>query len=192
MKHSGALLSAVLLIFAFSISGFSQAVGSPAGTPSSDTKEFTDEAEVTSNFDKSKNETTLGFKMMGIANTQPQRILLSASTSFAGEKLKNQPEDIIFILSIASPGSYKYPDIMKLKIKADGKDLPEVLILNLDKRKLGETEFLETIGTRMKYDVFKKISQAKTVEMQLENTKFQLTAGNIKRFADLVRLSQVN
>jgi hypothetical protein len=191
MKLTGALLSAVLLIFTFCLSGFSQAAGSP-GTSSADAKVFTDEVDVVFNFDKGKNETTLGFKMMGIANTAPQKILLSASTNFAGEKLKTTPEDIVFILSIASPGSYKYPDMMKMKIKADGKDLPEVLILNLDKRQLGETEFLETIGTRMKYDIFKKISQAKTVEMQLENTKFQLTPANIKRFADLVRLSQVD
>jgi len=191
MKHFSALAFAALLIFAFCISGFSQSAGGKQPS-SSDSKEYTDDLEVTSSFDKTKNETTLEFRMMGIANTQPQKILLSASVKYAGEKLKEQPEDIVFIISVASPGSYKYPDIMKLKIKADGKNLPEVVILNLDKRKLNETEYLETIGTRMKYDVFKKISEAKSVEMQFENTKFQLTEGNIKRFAELIKLTQVD
>jgi hypothetical protein len=190
MKNLGALASATFLIFAFSLFGYSQSAGSPGA--SSDSKEFTEEAEVTTKFDKAKNETTIEFSMMEVPKTEPQRILLSASISYNGNKLTKQPDDVVFVLSIASPGSYKYPDIMKLKIKADGKDLPEIVILNLDKRKLNETEFLETIGTRMKYNLFKTIAQAKNVEMQFENTKFQLTPGHLKRFADLFRLSQVN
>lgn len=190
MKFRGGLLFLTFLIFTFSLAGLSQTAGEPP--KSSDSKVSTDETEVRSNFDQAKNETTLEFKMMRIVYDGPQRILLSASTHFPGEKLKSRPADIVFILSISSPGSYKYPDIMRLKIKADGKDLPEVVILNLDKRKIGETEYLETIGTRMKYDIFKKISEAKTVEMQLENTKFQLASGNIRRFADLVRVTQVD
>ncbi len=191
MKHFSAPAFAMLLIFALGISGFAQSAGEPT-EKSSERVVMTDEVDVTSSYDRTKNQTTLEFRMMGVPNTQPQKILLSASTVFDGERIKSLPEDIVFIISIASPGSYKYPAVMKLKIKADGKDLPEVPILNLDKRKLNETEFLETLGTRMKYDLFKKIAQAKTVEMQVENTKFQLTPEGIKRFAELVRLSQVN
>ena len=191
MKKSGALASILLLLLtAFVISGFSQSAGAPAASSSSNV--VTDEVEVTSSFDSTKNQTKLEFRMMGIANTQPQKILLSASTSFDGRQLKATPDDIVFIISVVTPGGYKYPDVMKMKIKADGKELPEVPILNLDKRKLNQTEFLETIGTRMRYDIFKRISQAKTVELQFENTKFQLTPGNIKRFAELVALTQIN
>ena len=191
MKRFTALASALLLTFAFCLSAFSQSPGSArGGSPA--TKTSVDDSEVSSTFDKNKNETKLEFGLLEIGGVSPQRLLLSASTTFPGEKIRSQPKDIIFIISVVSPGGYKYPDIMKLKVKADGKDLPETVILNLDKRQLDESQFAETIGTRMKYEVFQKISQAKTVEMQFENTKFQLTSDHLRRFADLVKLTQVN
>lgn len=190
MKRFIPFLLSALFVFAFAAIGNAQNEKN-SGTSADRTVEITDKVDVTSQFDKAKNETTVEFQMMGIANTSPQKILVSVSVTYPGEKLKSTPDDVVFILSIASPGSYKYSDVMAMTVKADGKKLPDVLMINFVKERLDE-EYLETVGTRMKFDTFKKIAKAKAVEFQLENTKFQLTEGNIQRFAELLKLLQVD
>ena len=129
--------------------------------------------KVTTSYDEAKNETEIELKRLFISQTDDRIILLNVSSSFSGKKLKKRPKDVIFIIQTVSVGAYQYPDTMALKIKADGKNLSDILMLNLDKRSLDE-RFLETIGTRMKYKVFKRLAGAETVELKLHNTDIKL------------------
>ena len=147
----------------------------------------TEDAKITSKYDAAKNETTVEFGMLGLADTGKQRILLSVSATYAGQKPKKQPEDIVFILSIASTQGYRYPDAMAMQITADGKKLPQVLMLNLDKRRLDE-DYLETIGTRMKYEIFKRLTQANTIELQLHDLTLQFDKTQIAKMRELEEL----
>jgi hypothetical protein len=141
-------------------------------------------AKVEAKYDKEKNETTVELQQLDIAGSQTQKVLLSVSASYAGQKPKQPPEDIIFIVSVISAQGYKYPDMMALQVTADGKKLPEVLMLNLDKRRLDE-DYLETIGTRMKYEIFKRLTQAQAVELRLPNLTLQLNETQIAKLREL-------
>lgn len=181
MKHLFSLLFAAFLGCAsLSVCPAQGRVGTAAVRDSSDDEE----AKVTSTYNEEKNETTVEFRMLGVATAGDQRVLLSVSASYAGRKPRSEPEDVVFILSVASPGGYRYPDIMSMKVMADGKRLPEVLMLNLDKRRL-EEDYLETIGTRMKYDIFKQLSKSKTVELTLKDLSLKLDETRIAKLKEL-------
>lgn len=140
--------------------------------------------EIETNYDAAKNETTVGFQQLVVADSPAERLYLSVEGTYATRTPKNHPDDIIFIISALSPNSYRYPNTMSLNINADGKQLPQVLMLNLDKRR-AETSYLETIGTRMKYDIFLKIAQAKKVEMRLNETSITLTPQHLQKMREL-------
>jgi hypothetical protein len=187
MKHLRIFLRAAILLGAFAVSVSAQGASatSPAGEMNAD-------AKATSSYNKAKNETTYEIKLLQIP-AAAQQVALSVSFTFAGEKFRKQPDDVIFILSVVSPGAARrYSDMIAMKVTADGKKLPEVLMLNLDKRALGESNYLETIGTRMKYDVFKKLSEAKSAALQLENTKLELSEAHLKKLAELEAMMRPN
>src|SRR5215216_4271900 len=143
----------------------------PASAPASGVED--DEVKVESEYDKAKDETTVEFTKLKLAQATSRQVFLSVSATYAGRKPKRQPEDVTFIVSVVSAQGYKYPDMMGMQSVADGKKLPAVLMLNLDKRRLGE-DYLETIGTRMKYEILKRLAQAKTVELRLHDLTIQL------------------
>ena len=146
-----------------------------------------DEVKIESKYDKAKGETTVEFNKLEISHSAAQQVFLSVSATYPGQKPNQQPEDIIFILSIASAQGYKYPDMMAMQVAADGKKLREVLMLNLDKRRM-EEDYLETIGTRMKYESFKRLAQAKTVELRLHGLTLQLNEAQITKLRELEAL----
>lgn len=148
-----------------------------------------EEVKIESNYDKAKDETTIEFTQLRITSSDEQQVLLSVSAVYPGHKLK-KPEDvkdIIFILSVISTRAYRYPDIMAMQVTADGKKLPELLMLNLDKRRMDE-DYLETIGTRMKYEIFKRLTQAKTVELRLHTLTLKLDESQITKLRELEAL----
>ena len=142
-----------------------------------------DQVKIESKYDKAKDETTIEFTKLEIARSAEQQVFLSVSAFYPGQKPK-KPEDIVVILSVASTQGYKYPDVMTMQVTANGKKLPEVLMLNLDKRRMGE-DYLETIGTRMKYEMFKRLTQAKTVELRLHGLTLQLNESQIIKLREL-------
>jgi len=86
--------------------------------------------------------------------------------------------------------SYRFPDINQLTITCDGKRLAPILLLNLDKRP-AEPLFLETLGTRMNYDVFMKVAKARSVQMEFADTSFTLSDSHLAllgELADLIHL----
>jgi hypothetical protein len=141
-------------------------------------------------FDTAKNETTVGFKTLLVIDTKTEKLLVSAEATYATQAPKQHPEDVIFIISALNYAAYRYPDINKLTITCDGKRLPEVVLLNLDKRSGGDY-FVETLGTRLNYDVYLKMAKAKSVQLQFSETSFALSDEHLAmlgKLADLLHL----
>lgn len=145
--------------------------------------------KVEKKFDSAKNETSVGFQMLLIRGTETEKLVISAEATYATESPKKHPEDVVFIIS-ALTTSYRYPDINQLTITCDGKRLSPIVLLNLDERP-AEPLFLETLGTRMQYDVFMKLAKARTVQMEFADTSFALTDSHLallRELADLMHL----
>jgi CHAT domain-containing protein/Tfp pilus assembly protein PilF len=101
---------------------------------------------------------------------------------------KNPPERVGLGVSVLSTKGYRFPDVSALTFVADGERLPAVFMLRLDKRMNG-AEFMETLVTRVNYELFERIAFARTVEMRLYDTDFQLNttkAQKMREFALLV------
>lgn len=145
-----------------------------------------DEVKIETKYDRAKDETTVEFTQLQIAQSAEQVVFLSVSAIYPGQKPKKL-EDIIFVISVVSTKGYRYPDVMAMQGTADGKKLPDILMLNLDKRRMGE-DYLETIGTRMKYEVFKRLTQARTAELRLQNLTLQLNESQIAKMRELEAL----
>ena len=154
--------------------------------PSSQSAENS-QTRIETKFDSVKNETTVGFKTLLVTDTRTEKLLVSAEASYATQAPKKHPEDVIFIISALNYAAYRYPDINKLTITCDGERLPEVLLLNLDKRSGGDY-FVETLGTRMNYDVFMKMAKAKSVQLQFSETSFALRDEHLAMFGKLADL----
>jgi hypothetical protein len=156
-----------------------------------DSKVSTADAKVTSSYDEAKNQTIVEFRMLGIANTQTERVVLSVSATYQGRKPEKLPDDVIFILSIASTKDNRFPKTMMMEITADGKELPQVLMLNANKRRLSEEDkrnYLETLVTRMKYEIFKQLMQAKSVILKLPDLTLQLDETRMAKMKELDNL----
>ena len=183
MKHLTLFLS-ITCLFCTSVIAQDK-TNAATGSGASDVA--TDEIKVESKYDKSKDETTVEFTKLEIAHSAEQQVFLSVTATYKGLKPKQQPEDIIVIISVVSAHGYKYPDIMAMQVVADGKKLEQVLMLNLDKRRMYE-DYLETIGTRMKYEIFKRMTQAKIVELRLQDLTLQLDEAQIAKLRELETL----
>lgn len=135
--------------------------------------------------DKAKNQTFFQVQERGISNPGP-KIILNASQTVPETGIAATPEDIMFTIQIASPDRYKYPDSIAMKVKIDGKAIPDIKISPLDKRIEGKN-YLETLGTRMNYDVFRAIANAKSVEFKVDGMVITVGADKLAKFADLVK-----
>lgn len=138
---------------------------------SANAQENSDEPTVQTKYDQSKDETEVEMSQLSISVDKSKMALLSVSASFRGKKIST-PDDIIFVVSVVSIGGYKYPKINNVKLISDGKSLGGILMLNLDQRKFSDTESLETIGTRMRFELFKKFVEAKEITFKMGDSKF--------------------
>jgi hypothetical protein len=141
-----------------------------------------DAVEINSTYDKKKNETEVKFTMLPLASNETQRVLLGMSASYKGQKPK-APEDVIFILQVLSSGSYRYPDAMAMQVVIEGKKVSDVLMVNFDKRRLDQ-DYLETIGTRMKYDLFQRLLKASSAELRLGSLALPLEATQVTKLRE--------
>ncbi len=184
MKLSRTLMAAALLA--------SVCLAASVGQESAASKQASlqsTQPKVEKKFDSARNETTVGFQMLQIKGTETEKLVISAEATFATESPKNHPEDVVFIISSLST-SYRYSDINQLTITCDGKRLAPILLMNLDKRP-AEPLFLETLGTRMNYDVFMKVAKARSVKMEFADTSLTLSdshLGLLGELADLLHL----
>ncbi len=140
-----------------------------------------------SHYEKDKDRTTIEVQRLDVGNPDQPHLYLNASISFPGTRLSEAPDFVIFIVQIGSADRYKYPDILQMKLRVDGKPAPDITIANLDKR-MADKWFLETLGTRMKYDVFKAIAHAKTVELEVDGLTIPVSPEKLAKFADLEKM----
>jgi hypothetical protein len=131
------------------------------------------EAEVTSTYDAAKNETKIELRRVQVISDKNKDAYVSMSATFEGQKLAAEPEDVVFIISALSTGDYKYPAINRMKVVAEKSKLSDIVMLNLDKRKLND-DFLETLGTRIKIGVFKQLAGFNSVKLQFGDTTFEI------------------
>lgn len=153
----------------------------------------TADANVVTSYDEVKKQTTVEFRMLGIANNKTERVVLSVSATFQGQKPEKLPEDVVFIISIASLKENRFPKVMIMEITADGKKLPEVTMLNANKNKLSDDDKrnnLETLVTRMRYDVFKQMMQAKSVKLSLPDLILDLDETRMAKMQELDKFLQ--
>jgi hypothetical protein len=146
-------------------------------------------SRIETKFDSTKNQTTVELKGQ-IIGTATEKLWISVDGTYATQTPKKHPEDVVFIISAMNKTGYRFPDINSLIITIDGKRLGPVLLLNLDKRASGE-DYLETLGTRMKYDVFMQLVKGKKAEKQFGKLSFELDEqqlAKLKQVADLLHL----
>lgn len=142
-----------------------------------------DEPKVETRYDKAKDETEVEIAQIPISVDNSKLAFLGVTATFKGQKI-SKPFDIIFIVSVVSLGKYKYPQINQVKLNSEGKSFGEIVMLNLDQRKFNENEFLETIGTRMKFDIFKKFVTAKKVNFQMGDSNFEVGQTQISKLIE--------
>ena len=142
----------------------------------------TDDAKINSTYDKQKNETELKFSMWPLGSNGTQRVLLGMSASYKGQTPK-PPDDVIFILQVLAKDNYHYPDAMAMQVVIGGKKVSDVLIVNFDKRRLDD-DYLETIGTRMKYDLFQRLLKGPAPELRLGSLTLPLEATHLTKLRE--------
>jgi hypothetical protein len=141
-----------------------------------------DDAKINSTYDKQKNETELKFSMWPLGRNDTQRVLLGMSASYKGQTPK-PPDDVIFILQVLSQDNYHYPDAMAMQVVIGGKKVSDVLMVNFDKRRLDE-DYLETIGTRMKYDLFQRLLKGPSPELRVGSLTLPLDATHLTKLRE--------
>jgi hypothetical protein len=140
-----------------------------------------------SHYEKEKDRTTIEVQRLDVGNPDQPHLYLNASVTFPGTRLSETPQFVIFIVQIGSADRYKYSDTVQMKVRIDGKPADDITVANLDKR-MADKWFLETLGTRMKYEVFKSLAHAKSVELEVEGLTIPVSADKLAKFADLEKM----
>ncbi len=124
-------------------------------------------------YDREKNVTTIGFKKLLIRSNETEKVFLNIEAEVPSQTPTTNPADVIFIIQVLNKKGYRYPEINELKITCDGKQLAPVVLLNLDKRSAGP-DYLETLGTRMKFSTFMAMVKAGKIEMGFSDLSLSL------------------
>jgi len=139
---------------------------------------------VTTSYDAGQDETTIEAAQIPVKSDRTNRFL-GVAIAFKGKKLAAKPGVVMFIISSVNAKGHKYPLANELIFVADGKQLGKISILNLDQREFSPTEILETLGTNMPMDLFKKISTSKApVTFSIAETPFTLDASVLAILVD--------
>lgn len=139
-----------------------------------------------SRYDKTKNETTIEVQRLDVGKTSDQLFILNAAVVFPGEKLVRRPDEVIFIIQIGSV-SYRYPDEILVKLRVDGESRPDLKMRTLDRR-TSDKLFIETIGARIPYEMFKTIATARDVELTVDKTKILVGASHLAILGDMNKM----
>lgn len=146
-------------------------------------EEFT--GKVDTKYDQSKNETEIEVRNIPLSLDKGRMAFLSVSISFAGNKMKRKPDDVIFIVALVNAKGHRFADINKVALTSGGSDIGQMTLLNLDQREFSPTEILETIGTRMKMDVFHKVAASKqAISFKIEETTLTIEPANISKLTE--------
>ncbi|MBK6751384.1 MAG: hypothetical protein KA956_05860 [Pyrinomonadaceae bacterium] len=140
--------------------------------------------KVVTQYNQAKDETEVEISQLPLAVDKSKLAYVGATWIFKGKKPTSPPSDIIFIVSVFTVGAKKYPDINQVSVMANGKSIGQIVMLNLDQRPFTEGEILETIGTRMKIDIFRKMLEQETVTFQMGDSTFRLSRETIAKFIE--------
>jgi hypothetical protein len=146
------------------------------------------EPQVETRYNKDKDQTEVEITQIPIGVDNSKLAFLGVTAVFNGQKLSPRPDEILFIVSVITLGKYKFPQINQVKLNAEGKNFGEIVMLNLDQRKFSENEYLETIGTRMKFDIFKKFVTSKKVSFQMGDSNFEVGRSQILKLSDFEKI----
>ena len=149
----------------------------------SSTDDFTGKIET--KFDQGKNETELELTYIPVTTEKANMAILDVSISFTGKKLTIKPDDVIVVLAVVNKKDHKYPDINEVTLNSGANKLGQVVMLNLDQRKYSGTEILETMGTRMKMEIFHKLATSKqAVTFKIAESTFTIEPATLAYLAD--------
>ena len=158
-------------------------LGSPAFAQDRANKDV----EIETEYDRSKNETTVSVGDLQVLHSLSNDLYLSVEAKYATTSPKKLPQEFtVFFISI-SPEGFKYPDVSLLTVVADGKHLPPKRTARLVKNIDGGS-YMEANVTIMIYKYFMQIVQAKVVEMQLHESKFRLSDQHLQKLREFASL----
>ena len=136
-------------------------------------------------YDQAKNETSIELAYVPVSLDKGNMALLNVSASFPGTKMKEKPDDVIFVVSVVNAKGHKYEDINRVAVTSGGGDIGQIMLLNLDQRAFSESEILETLGTRMPLGIFRKLAAAKqSVSFKIAETTFTIQPDYILKLAE--------
>lgn len=145
------------------------------------------DVKIETKYDRSKNETTVSLEYMQLLDPSTNDLSLNVKAKYATNSPEKPPKDVTLIFISISLKGFKYPDVSLLTVVADGKHLPAKRAARLSKSIDGNI-YVEAIATIMRYDDLVQIVRAKTVEMQLHQTQFQLRDQHLQKLRELARL----
>lgn len=141
--------------------------------------------KIETKYDQGKNESeiTLGFVPLSI--DKGKKALLHLSVSFAGKNMKEKPDSVTVVVSVINAKGHRYPDINPVILNSGGKEIGRMILLNLDQRALSESDIVETFGTAMKKDVFRKLAASKqAIIFKVAETTFTIGTEYIPKLAE--------
>jgi hypothetical protein len=173
----------ILAAVSCALTTFNSAQDHPTATQSGE-RAGDNEPGIETKFDRIKNETNVGLRLLLILSTETDKLLISVDGTYATQAPTQHPGDVVFIISVMNKTGYKYPDLMALNITADGKHLSPVSLANLDKRTV-EGDYYETLGLRMDYDVFMQLATAQEADLQFSQTSIALKNKHLAKLREL-------
>jgi hypothetical protein len=141
--------------------------------------------EISREYDKSDNQTTLGIGSLPITCVQDSCIFLSMHASFSGKQIKAPVERFIFGLHFFSKRSKPFEN-EKLLLRVDDETLNvgEMTYVGMQSR---DGIHGLAYGIPLTREEVTKIVNARKVEMGMENLKFSLGENQLKAIRELYR-----
>lgn len=161
------------------------------------------EIKIQEDYQNASRRTLVKLEPLQILGEQFDGLTMSASFSYAGKSLKQEPANITLLLTSVASG-FKYAKRHDLTARADGETIKlglmnrngrQVEILNDGKievvkpRKKGggrSAHVLETLTINVPTKTWNKLSQSKEVKMKLGQTEFDLTETHLAALRDMI------
>lgn len=174
MNKLSRICFSVFALFLLSAGAFAQVANDDSKTP-----------KIQTNYDQGKDETAVELRQLPIDVDRAKQAYLSVSITFKGKKARSKPVEVFFIVSVVSEGRKKFPEINRVGLRSGGKNVAEMVLLNLDQRMLSQTETLETLGTVIKIEIFKTLAASKEeLTFKVGETTFRIDPPTLARLVE--------
>ncbi|SRR5229473_8316044 len=130
--------------------------------------------EIKNKYDRFDDTTTVSLSFLQLNENSEQTLYLGLVNVYKGASPRQLPEKIAFSLMSASTVDYQLAARSSLRAIADGErvDLGNPTLINTQRI---DALFVQVTSVVVDYPSFKKIVNAKHVEMRLDNTEFSLS-----------------